>query len=100
MKFYIYQCRDNPNCGYGTTGEISFGGEIGFDILFSPDDGTSSFQVGEDDIFGLAKDWRKQRNKELSGELEARRATRILFTTPKDAIERALKSKYRKDVFD
>ena len=70
-KFYIYQRRDNPNCGYGTTGEISFGGEIGFDILFSPDDGTSSFQVGESDIFGLAKDWRKQRNKELSGESEA-----------------------------
>jgi hypothetical protein len=59
-KFYAYQCRDDEFCGYGMTGQIIFGGEDGYEILFCPDDGTSAFQVDEDDIFGLEKNWRKK----------------------------------------
>ena len=62
-KFYAYQRRDNPNCGYGMTGEIIFGGEDGRELLFTPDDGTRSFQVSAKDIFGLGENWRKKQKK-------------------------------------
>ena len=59
-KFVMYQRRDNPNCGYGMTGEIIFGGEDGYEILFCPDDGTLAFQVDAEDVFGLEKNWKKK----------------------------------------
>jgi hypothetical protein len=60
-KFYIYQRRDNPKCGYGMTGYIMFGGDSGFDLLFIPDDGALAFEVSDADIFGLPKGWKKRR---------------------------------------
>jgi hypothetical protein len=59
-KFYTYQRHDNPNCGYGMTGEIIFGGEDGRELLFTPDDATRSFQVSAKDIFGLGKNWQEK----------------------------------------
>lgn len=78
-KFYIYQRRDDPHCGYGMTGDIIIGGEDGFQILFCPDDGGLSFHAAERDIFGLRKDWKKRRVKWISS---------------KRAVERTLVDRY------
>lgn len=84
MQRVIYQSRDNPNCGYGMTGQVISSREK---LFFMPDDeGVPTFRVSQKELFGFTK--------------AKMRESVVWFIPPKVAVERALKSKYGEDVLD